>query len=263
MGVDRRVLRRFPGRKRRGRGRPAQPSIPPALSVAERLGLAVSCNQLVDAETLRNCFEYDQATLLRTFDADRRARIRAVHAIFVQMGVDHFDPVKRLVWTYLDTPLAWQFLADAGWSDCDAATQVALNNGERNCLETVDCQFRAWNYRYWLTTMSQVNLNTGKVRPLRRCSPWGASALPRWQYETQFGWSDCDLSMQGALADALREAESEETTLIQRVLRSAVYEFDFVALTQINVHTRRVRALRFGPPVTDGAWSDIALIRKL
>lgn len=221
------------------------------MSVAERLGLAVSCIDMVDADTLRNAFEYDQTALLRAFDADRSARIRAIQAIFVQMGVDHFDPVKKLVWTYIDKPLVWQFLADAGWSDCDVATQAALNDAERNGRESVDFGFRAWSYRYFLPAMMQVNLDTGKSRPLRRSSPWSGPAVPRWQYETRFGWSDCDLEMQGSLGEALREAERNEKTVVQRVMRGAVYHFDFVALTQTNVTTNRVRALRFGAPAAD------------
>jgi hypothetical protein len=82
MAVDRRALRRFPGRKRVGRHRRRTPLEIPLPSVAERLGFAVSFRQVVDADTMRKNFEYDQETLLRTFVADRRARIRAVQAIF-------------------------------------------------------------------------------------------------------------------------------------------------------------------------------------
>merc|ERR1712232_438322 len=165
-------------------------------------------------------------------------------------GVDRLGPIKKLVWTYIDQPPAWQFLADAGWLDCDAETQAALNDAERNGLQSVDFQFRAWTYRYVLTAMTQVNLNTGKPRALRRSSPWSAAApISRWQYQTRFGWSDCDLDMQHSLGEALRDAEREKTPVIQRQRDNTLYDFDFVNLTQTNVYTGRVRALRFGPPI--------------
>jgi len=253
MTVDRRALRKFPARKRVGRRRRVQPSTIPASSVGMRLGLAVSYRQLVDADTLQKAFEYDQAELLRAFVADRRARIQAVQAIFVLMGVDHLDPIKKLVWTYIDQPPAWQFLGDAGWSDCDATTQLALNEAEQSGLESVALRFRAWTYQYSLTAMTQENIDTGKSRALRRSSPWSTVLpLPRWQYETRFGWSDCDLETQRSLREALQDAECQETTVVETVMRGVLYELNFVRLTQTNVATGRVRALRFGLPNASG-----------
>jgi hypothetical protein len=215
------------------------------------LGWAVTYKELIDADTLRNSFDYEQAEFLRIFAVDRRARILAVQGIFKHMGVDHLDPIKKLVWTCIDEPPAWQFLADAGWADCDLATQAVLNDAERNGLTSVDLPFRAWSYRYSLVAMVQVNLDTMKSRALRRCSPWTeAVPVPRWQYQTRFGWSDCDLDTQRSLGEALHDAEREGTPVVQRGMRGVVYEFDFVNLTQINVASRRVRALNFGPPFT-------------
>lgn len=252
MAVDRRALRKFPGRKRVGRHRRRTPSVVPAPSVADRLGLAICSRQLVDADIMQKAFEYDQAALLRTFVADRRARIRAVQAIFKLMCVDHFDPIKKMVWTYIDQPLAWQFLADAGWADCDATTQSLLNDAERNGRESIEVPFRAWTYRYSIAAMTQVNLSTGRCRDLRRSSPWTTvPAVPRFQYQTRFGWSDCDLLMQRLLGEALRDAERAQTAVVQRMMRETLYEFDFVRLTQMNIATRRVRALRFGTPAND------------
>lgn len=65
----------------------------------------------------------------------------------------------------------------------------------------------------------------------------------------RFGWSDCDLDTQRSLGEALHDAEREKTTLVTRVMRGILYEFDFVSLTQMNLDSGRVRALRFGPPV--------------
>merc|ERR1711933_296224 len=151
-----------------------------------------------------------------------------------------------------DQPLAWQFLADAGWADCDVATQALLNDAERNGLESIDVPFRAWYYRYSFETMTQVNLCTGTSRDLRRSSPWTTvPPVPRFQYQTRFGWSDCDLETQRSLGEALRDAERERTTVVQRMMRGTFYEFDFVGLTQRNIATRRVRALRYGTPAAD------------
>jgi hypothetical protein len=173
------------------------------------------------------------------------------------MRVEHFDPIKKIVWTYIDQPLAWQFLADAGWADCDVTTQALLNDAERNGLESIDVPFRSWTYRYSFETMKQVNLDTGRSRNLRRSSPWTtALPMPRFQYQTRFGWSDCDLEMQRSLGEALRDAEREQIAVVQRVMRGTLYEFDFVGLTQMNIETRRVRALRFGPPATDNIQHD-------
>jgi hypothetical protein len=166
--------------------------------------------------------------------------------MFKLMRLEHLAPIKKLVWAFIDQPPAWQFLADAGWSDCDIATQALLNDAERLGLESVDFPSRAWTYRYSLAAMTQVNLVTGKSRALRRRSPWSvAPSVPRWQYQTQFGWADCDLEMQRLLGEALHDAELEQRTLIHRVVRGALYEFDFMGLTQKNVATGRVRALRF------------------
>lgn len=256
MAVDRRALRKFPGRKRvGGRRRRPNPStrqedrgvVHPVQSVAERLGFAVSYKQLVDADTLLKAFEYDQAKLFRAIIADRRVRIQAIQAIFVLMGVDQFDGIKKIVWTYIDKPPVWQFLADSGWSDCDVATQEALTDAERTGLDSVDLRFRSWRYQYSLTSMTQLNSITGTCRALRRRSPWSTSPpLPRWQYETRSGWYDFDLEGHRSLAEALRDAEGDEVTVVRKVMRGVMYELDFVDLTQKNLSTGRVRALRFG-----------------
>jgi len=223
-------------------------------SVTERLGLGASTQALVDVDTLKNAFEYDQAELSQEFLLDRRALIAAVQDIFVRMGVVQLDGIKRLVWTFIDHPPIWQVRGDAGWLDCDATTQKALNDAERDRLETVDVQFRAWTHRYNLTSKKQINRQTKRSRPLRQRSPWttAAWALPRWQYETRNAWSDCVIDMQRALGDGLREAEREETAVVQVESRGYKYQIDFKSpMMQINVHTGKVRALRFGLPVND------------
>jgi len=97
--------------------------------------------------------------------------------------------------------------------------------------------------------MTQVNLDTGRSRDLRRSSPWTlAPSVPRWQYQTLYGWSDCDLAMQQLLREGLLDAEREVTTIVQREVRGTMYQFDFASLTQLNMATGRVRALRFGKP---------------
>lgn len=104
MAVDRRALRKYPGRKRVGRRRRVQACAIPAASVPVLLGLAVSYKQLVDADTLRSSFEYDPMEFLRVFAADRQARIRAVQAIFKLMGVDHSTQSRSLCGRTLTSP---------------------------------------------------------------------------------------------------------------------------------------------------------------
>merc|ERR1712048_169365 len=167
-------------------------------------------------------------------------------------GVDQFDGIKKIVWQYIDAPPVWQFLADSGWFDCDVATQDALNEAERDGLDSVDLPFRSWVYKYSLASMTQVNSKTNRPRALRRRSPWSTPPLlPRWQYETGCGWYDFDLEGHRSLAEALCDAERTEVTVVQKVMRGAVYELDFVGLTQTNLTTGRVRALRFGTFATD------------
>lgn len=253
MAVDRRALRRYPGRKRIGRRRTAQP---PPWSWIKQLGLAVSSAELLSAEHLQKTFEYDQSEFLRAFVADRRVRIQAVQAIFVLMGVNRLDPIKKLVWAFLDQTLVWQVLLDSGWADCDADVQEALNDAEINGQGTCDLRFRAWVHQYSLPDMRQVNLTTGRFRELRRTSPWSAPAPARWQFETKFGWSDCNLETHAGLWRAVCEAEREGKTQVQVDMHGSVYELDLVRLIQKNVSTGRMRALRFGPPQT--AYQSVA-----
>merc|ERR1711862_186533 len=134
-----------------------------------------------------------------------------------------------------DQPPVWQFLGDASWTDCEPATQKALNEAERNGTSTVCVQMRSWPYELSLADMVQLNLSTGKSRPLRRFSPWSlARQLPRWQYGTRLGWTDCDIEMQRLLGSAVLEAESEGKSIVGREVRSTMYEFDFLRLTQTN-----------------------------
>merc|ERR1712187_906640 len=186
--------------------------------------------------------------LLRAFAFDRSARIRAVQAVFTSMSVDHFDEIKKLVWKYLDQPPLWQFLADAGWSNCDSLTQEALTDAEQQGRSTILMHRNVWHYEYSLERMTQTNLSTAKVRGLRRCSPWAVKLLPRWQYQTRCGWTDCDIEMQHVLCKAVLQAEADQQVIVQRELRGTLYEFDFVELTQTNTLTGRVRALYYGAP---------------
>lgn len=217
---------------------------------AERpVNLAVSSKDLVSPDTLQNAFESNQEELLGAYAADRRLRVQAVQAIFKIMGVDHFDMIKKMVWDYLDQPPFWQFLADAAWTNCDPATQEVLNEAERNGMSAVTVRTRAWAYEFSLVDMVQLNLSTGKSRSLRRFSPWAPAAqLPRWQYETRFGWTDCDIEMQRLLGSAVLEAEADGINIVCREVRRIKYEFDFVRLTQTNISTGRVRALRYSLP---------------
>merc|ERR1719356_181823 len=244
------------GRRRRGHPAGAPPGAGrQAEAKAEpRVALALASRQLVSVEVLREAMRCDREQLRSDFAFDRRTRVRAVQALFTAMRADALDGVKRLVWVFLDEPLVWQFLADSGWISCDGAVQHVLNDAERRGLGQVEISTRAWTHRYCLEGMSQTNVKTGKDRLLRRVSPWApALSMPRWQYSVRSGWSDCDLEMQGLLAEALAEAEAQGEAIVRRTVRGTEYDFDLQALTQANVHTGRVRALRYGPPIAVGS----------
>lgn len=214
-----------------------------------RVDLAVSSKDLVSPDMLENALRSDQEELDRERAADKRLRVQAVQAVFELMGVDHFDEIKKMVWDYLDQPPVWQFLGDASWTDCDAATQTTLNEAERSGMSAICVQIRAWHIDFSLVDMVQINLSTGKSRPLRRFSPWSfARQLPRWQYQTRFGWTDCDIEMQRLLGSAVLEAEVEGESVVCRQVRSIIYMFDFARLTQTNTSTGRMRALRYELP---------------
>jgi len=165
------------------------------------------------------------------------------------MEADAFNDIKRLVWAFLDAPRIWQFLADSGWTNCSQLAQDTLNEAEKDGLDKVEVSTDAWTHSYSVARMEQTNNDTGKVRELRRISPWASVLmLPRWQYSTRFGWTDCDLDMQSLLAEMLAEAEARKESIVRRSLRGSEYEFDFVTLAQTNLATQRVRALRYGPP---------------
>jgi len=257
MSRDRRALRRFPGRKRVGRRRGGRAAGGPPGSAQQapaeaepKAALALASWQLGSVEALREAMRCDGEQLRAGFARDRRTRVRAVQALFAAMRAEAFGGVKRLVWAFLDEPRVWQFLADAGWTSCDDAVQDALNDAEKRGLGQVEISTSVWTHQYCLEDMSQTNVQTGRCRLLRRVSPWApVLSVSRWQYSTRFGWSDCDLEMHGLLAEALAEAEALGEAVVRRTVRGAEYDFDLQALTQANVHTGRVRALRYGPPV--------------
>merc|ERR1712039_316185 len=160
---------------------------------------------------------------------------------------DHLDPIKMIVWSFLDQPTAWQFLDEGGWKDCLCSTQQMLNNAEREGVEGIPLLLdNGHRYHYDLRHMFQTNCRTGKTRPLRRGNSWSkAEALPRWQYETRSGWSDCDVHTQELLGAALLEAETTQQAVVHRMIRGSTYALDFESLTQTNLESRRLRALRF------------------
>lgn len=173
----------------------------------------------------------------------------------------------RYVWRFLDTPLVWQFRGDGPgtWIDCDADTQKAIREAEARGGSALRLRLRNWEYAYDLEARRQQNLSSGKERQLRRRNPWDpatapeagrgpARDVPRWQFATGFGWSDCDEETQGLL----RMAEAVGQRVVQVDLRGFPYEFDLEGLTQTNRVTGRVRELqRRGLPAASAAEQPV------
>jgi len=209
----------------------------------------------------------EDGLLFAAFGTERLLRVRAVHALFEVVGLGAVEPLKVCVWQFLDEPVAWQFQADRGWLDCDSATQRALLEAEAKGQVRVTLRVRSWAYDYDLHARSQINLSTGRARPLRRRNPWAAAQppvgpdapaeglhLPRWQFSTGFGWADCDEDTQRLL----RQAENSGESNVRVRLRHWDYLLDLAAGTQTNVATGRARELRRLPPPAVVATSERA-----
>lgn len=211
----------------------------------------------------------DDRVLFSAFGTDRLLRVKAVQALFEEVGHGHRDDLKASVWGFLDEPVCWQFRADAGWCDCDAATQEALRVAEARHETVVELRVRSWAYGYDLDARMQTNRSTRRTRPLRRRNPWaalavgagapaaapapGAAALPRWQFSTGFGWADCGEDVQRLL----RAAQARGEVQVRQVVREWDYTFDLAAGTQTNEATGRVRNLRlFTPPGPSASAAD-------
>lgn len=209
--------------------------------------------------------------LCAAFGTDRLLRAKLLSTVFRDAGLARHDPLKAYVWGFLDVPLAWQFHADHGWVDCDAATQEALRQAERRGEQSVELRVRSWAYSYDLAGLTQTNLSTRRSRELRRHNPWetpagspasaGGSAgapadpaLPRWQFSTGFGWADCDEETQRLL----REAEARGERQLEVGMRHFTYLLDLDAKSQTNLASGRTRQLRRLPPASPAGPAAVA-----
>eukprot|EP00747_Dinoflagellata_sp_TGD_P163780 gnl/TRDRNA2_/TRDRNA2_182836_c0_seq1.p1 gnl/TRDRNA2_/TRDRNA2_182836_c0~~gnl/TRDRNA2_/TRDRNA2_182836_c0_seq1.p1 ORF type:complete len:291 (-),score=39.87 gnl/TRDRNA2_/TRDRNA2_182836_c0_seq1:104-976(-) len=191
-----------------------------------------------------------------TFRSHRLLRVKALRALVDGSHVLVPDPVKSIIWRFLDEKPMWQFQAgEDKWVDCDAPTQAALRQAEADGEIQVALRVRSWDYLYDLQKRVQTNLSTQRTRALRLRNPLCGQAVksvdreqdplvPRWQFATGYGWADCDEDTQRLL----QQAEARGDTQVEAVLREWTYVFDIAAATQTNSNTGRARALRRGGP---------------